>query len=165
MRCLISLLCIAAFAADPPLRRAPGFSLPDLQLKQHDSQDYRGKLLVLDFIQTTCPHCKKFSAILNDVVAKYGDRVGVLTVVLPPDTQNTVQEYIVRNEIKFPLVFDCGQVAASYMQILPSNPKIAVPHAYIIDGNGMIRRDFTYGPDTEPIFEGKALFAELDKLL
>jgi len=52
---------------------APGFSLPDSTGKQHDPQDYRGKVLVLDFMQVSCEHCVKFSAILEQAKIRYGD--------------------------------------------------------------------------------------------
>jgi hypothetical protein len=35
---------------------------------------------------------------------------------------------------------------------------------FIIDGEGMIRNDYAYEGNKE-IFEGKALFAELDRML
>ncbi len=59
-------------------RRAPGFSLPDLHLQQRDLQDYRGKIVLLDVMQTTCPHCARLADILEKVHAKYGDKVAVL---------------------------------------------------------------------------------------
>ena len=58
MRIIIATLLFAAalFAADAS-RRAPGFSLPDSKAQQHDLADYRGKVVILEFIQTACPHC------------------------------------------------------------------------------------------------------------
>ena len=38
-------------------------------------------------------------------------------------------------------------------------------HVYLIDGNGIIRSEFGYGPMTKEVFEGKGLFAEIDRLL
>ena len=60
MRTVLStLLCaMALFAAEPPLR-APGFSLPDLKADQHDLADYRGKVVILEFMQTTCPQSNR----------------------------------------------------------------------------------------------------------
>ena len=46
-------------------RRAPGFSLPDRNLNRHDLQDYRGKLVLLEFMQARCPRCEKFAQILE----------------------------------------------------------------------------------------------------
>jgi hypothetical protein len=36
-------------------RRAPGFSPADSHFEQHDTQDYRGKVPIVDFMQTKCP--------------------------------------------------------------------------------------------------------------
>ena len=59
MRYFIGLLASAALlfaSGELSGRRAPGFSLPDLQGQQHDLQDYRGKIVIVDIIQTTFPH-------------------------------------------------------------------------------------------------------------
>ncbi len=63
------------------------------------------------------------------------------------------------------MLFDCGQVAVSYLKATPQNPKVNVPHLFLIDGQGMIRNDFAYGFDTKNIFEGDGLDAEIDRLL
>ena len=67
-----------AVAGDLSGRRAPGFSLPDSQLRQHDLQDYRGKFVLLDVIQTGCPACRAFAAVLEQVKAKYAGRLATL---------------------------------------------------------------------------------------
>ena len=36
-------------------RRAPGFSLPDLNHKQYDLGDYRGRVVLIDIMKTDCP--------------------------------------------------------------------------------------------------------------
>jgi thiol-disulfide isomerase/thioredoxin len=68
------LACLSILAAGPLSgRRAPGFSLPDSNLQQHDPQDHRGKVLVVEIMKTNCPHCRTFSSILEEAKAKYGD--------------------------------------------------------------------------------------------
>ena len=47
--------------ADYSNRRAPGFSLPDSAFEQHDPQDYRGKVLLVDVMLTTCPICNQLA--------------------------------------------------------------------------------------------------------
>src|SRR5216684_2282934 len=76
-------------------RRAPGFALPSPDYSHlYDLQDYRGKVVLIDFMSTTCPHCQVLSTTLEKVHAKYGDKVAILSVVLPPDNQATVAKYI-----------------------------------------------------------------------
>ena len=146
-------------------RRAPGFSLPDMNLRQHDLTDYRGKIVLIDIMQTKCPHCRVFSKILEEAKSRYGDRIAILSVVNPPDNQGTVAGYIQDTKATTPVLFDCGQMAASYLKATPANPAVSVPHLFIIDGDGMIRNDYGYGAATKEIFEGRGLFVELEKML
>jgi peroxiredoxin len=168
MRFLFGLLIPAALllaSGELSGRRAPGFSIPDLHLQQYDPQDYHGKIVVLDIIRTTCPHCAAFSEILQQVQSKYGDKVAVLSIVIPPDTQSTVAQFVADHKISTPVLFDCGQVTVSYLKVTPAKPSINVPHVFIIDGHGMISNDFGYDLDSKNIFEGDGLNAEIDRLL
>jgi hypothetical protein len=163
----LSLLLMAAMCAsgagELSGRRAPGFSLPEAPGVQRDPQDYRGKLLIVDFMQVTCEHCVVFSAILEQARARYGDKIAILSIVNPPSDAKGVADYITQHKIKSPILFDCGQVAYSYLK--PTSASITIPHVFLIDGEGMIRSDFAFGNDTLEIFQGKGLFAEIDKLL
>ena len=162
MRTIIAaLLCAAALSAADASRRAPGFSLPDSKTQQHDLADYRGKVVILEFMQTGCPHCAAFNSVLSQVERKYGDRVAILGIVNPPSDMVKVNAYIAANKITHPVLFDCGQVAYSYFR----TGSFDVPHVYLIDANGAIREDFGYSETTKDIFEGNGLFAHLDAVL
>src|SRR5579864_5911558 len=90
---ILAVVCSVASAQETP-RRAPGFALPDPEYKHfYDLQDYRGKVVLIDIMSTTCPHCMLTSTTLEQVKEKYGDKVQVLSVVLPPDNQATVAKY------------------------------------------------------------------------
>jgi thiol-disulfide isomerase/thioredoxin len=160
--CVASLLVAAGGLSN---RRAPGFSLQDSKGQQHDLYDYRGKLVLIEIMQTSCPHCRAFSKILDQVKAKYGDRVVSLSVVNPPDTPANVARYLAEVKPSTPILFDSGQMAISYFKLTPESPGIDLPHLFIIDGNGWIVSDYAYGDATKGIFEGTALFPELDRLL
>ena len=166
---VLSVLLLAALsvfaAGNLSNRRAPGFSLPDSQFRQYDLADYRGKVVLLEIMRTSCPSCQKLAVTLERVRAKYGNKIQVLTIVNPPDTQATVAQFTSTFGVKTPVLFDSGQVAASYFRATPQNPSVHVPHLFLIDGNGMIRNDFGYSDATKSIFEGDALYAEIDRLL
>ena len=160
--CGILLGVAALFAADTAVRRAPGFALPDSKMQVYDLADFRGKLVILEFMQTTCGHCAAFAGILNEVQQKYGDRVVILAVAnSSQDNQNTVAQYIAGHQVRYPILFDAGQMAFSYFR----STTFDNPHIYLIDAYGTIKSDFGYGPMTKEIFEGKALFPEIDRLL
>jgi peroxiredoxin len=147
-------------------RRAPGFSLPDRTFKYQDPLDYRGRILVVEFMQTTCPHCAEFSKILQEAGTKYGGKVAVLSIVNPPDTLDKVNAYVAAHKLTFPILFDTGQVAFSFLQWKPGQTAgMNIPRVFVIDPNGIIRLDLEYSVMTKEVFEGRGLFAELDKLL
>ncbi len=148
-------------------RRAPGFALPDPSYQHYyDLQDYAGKVVLIDIMSTRCPHCLLTSTTLEQVKARYGDKVAILEVVLPPDNQDSVAKFIQTNNITIPVLCDMGQMTASYFKATPATMQsIAVPHLFLIDKRGVIQNDFGYDETTRAIFEGAGLFAEIDKLL
>jgi thiol-disulfide isomerase/thioredoxin len=83
MKAVFAIL-IAAFAlqasGDYSNRRAPGFSLADSHYQQHDPQDYRGKVLLIDIMATGCPTCIRLADVLGQVKAKFGDKIGIISV-------------------------------------------------------------------------------------
>ncbi|MBI3667303.1 MAG: TlpA family protein disulfide reductase, partial [Acidobacteria bacterium] len=113
-----------------------------------------------------CPHCGPFAEKLEELSRKYAGRVQVISIVNPPDNDVTVGRFIKAHGLSYPLVYDCGQAAASYMMATPQRSRIDIPHVFVIDPEGIIRNDFGYGVLTKgPIFEGRGLFEEVEKLL
>jgi len=161
---LLSLVCLTSVFGAGGLsnRRAPSFSLPDARGKQHDILDYRGKLLIVDFMKTECDHCAELSPVLEQIKQKYGDKVAVLSVVnYPQDSPQSVGLYVNQHRVKTPVLFDCGSVAASYL----NSTSFATPHVFLIDAKGTIRNDFEYGAGTESLFSPGGLSTEVEKYL
>lgn len=168
MKTLLALIAGVPFlfgAGELSNRRAPGFSLPDANARQHDPQDYRGQVVLIEFMKTNCPNCKAVSINLERVKQKYGGKVTVISVVTPPDMLKDVVEYARVNKLTSPLLFDCGQVTASYLKATPQKPTVHLPHLFLVDAEGMIRNDFSHGEQTKKIMEGPGIDAEIDKLL
>jgi peroxiredoxin len=146
-------------------RRAPGFSLPDSNFKRYDLQDFRGRWLLIDFMLTDCPHCRALSRTLETVKRKYGAKVAILSIVIaPPETQDTVKKYIGENQVTVPILYDQGQMAASYFQATPAKPSFDTPHLFVISPKGAIVRDYGHSEETHGILEAAGLAKELDAL-
>jgi len=158
---------LSAASGDLSNRRAPGFALPDAAYQHYyDLQDYAGKVVVIDIMSTRCPHCLLAATTLEQVKTRYGDKVAILEVVLPPDNQSTISKFILTNNVTVPVICDMGQMTASYFKATPSTmQQIQVPHLFVVDQHGMIRNDYSYEESTRTVFEGAGLFAEIDKLL
>lgn len=164
--CVAFLLGWVCFGANElSNRRAPGFSLPDASFRRYDLQDFRGKWLLIEFMQTDCPHCKALSHTLEEVKRKYPGLVAVLAVVIaPPETQQSVARYMEENHVTSPILFDQGQMAASYFQATPAKPSFDTPHLFVINPAGVIVRDYGHSAQTHEILEGAGLVKELDVL-
>jgi peroxiredoxin len=165
LTCALFLVAAGAvFAAgEYSNRRAPGFSLSDSHFQQHDTQDYRGKVLIVDFIQTTCAVCQKLTDVLLRVKASYGDKIGIMSITTLPDNYGTVDKFVAERKISWPVLFDAGQVMASYLKITPANPKVEFPHMFIIDKVGTIRYDYNGYDDSH--LTTTSISEDIDKLL
>lgn len=147
-------------------RRAPSFCLPDSKIQRYDILDYRGKWVLIDFMQTNCPHCQALSKNLEKVKAKYGDKVAVFSIVIaPPENQATVSKYIADQKVTSPILFDQGQMAASYFKMTPQNANFDTPHLFVIDPNGMIVRDFGWSEQNQTTLETDQLLKVLDGVM
>lgn len=149
-------------------RRAPSFSLPDVTMQQHDILDYRGKVLLVEFMQTKCEKCQMLTkAIEGKLKPKYGANLAVISIVVPPDTFDDVKKYMGVFKVTSPIVFDMGQVAGSYVKASPQKPAMFFPHLFLIDQKGIIRNDWQWqAPGLYPdIMAGEGLMIEIDKLL
>ena len=155
------ILCAAALVSAQGPKRAPGFCLADTTGQWRDLADYRGKVVIVEFMQTTCAHCAAFSPVLAGLGNKYGDKLQVLSVALSPDTPQTMLQFAKGHKLTWPLLFDQGQTAASYVR----QPELNFPTVYLVDGNGMIVNHWEYGGLTKDIFEGNQLSREIDKLI
>jgi peroxiredoxin len=164
MRTLASLLLCAAalMATDQAGRRAPGFALPDSSMKLHDLADYRGKVVLLEFMSTDCARCLDFAKVLSEVQRRYAGKVTILSVVHGGhDDSSTVQRYAAAHDVMYPILFDQGQMEYSYVR----KTTVENPYFFLIDETGYIRADYEYGAFTQNMFQSKSLFAELDRML
>lgn len=160
-RIVATLLCAVSLFAAGPLRRAPGFCLIDSAGQWQDLADYRGKIVLVEFMQTNCPHCASFSTVLNGLKLKYGERLAILAIANPPDNPQTMLQFVKEHKLAYPLLLDQGQAAYSYVR----STAFDLPGVFLVDANGMIRNQWQNGPLTKDIFEGAGLSREIDKLL
>jgi thiol-disulfide isomerase/thioredoxin len=162
MRLLIAVLSFTSlFAQVPAPRRAPSFMLPDHKGQFHDLLDYRGKVVILEIMRTSCPHCKAFNVVLEQLKTKHAGKLAVISIVNPPETPQTIQAYLNETKSTSPMLYDMGQVAYSYVR----TGQINLPRVFLIDAQGMIRGDVSYDDTTKPFFEKGGIVTEVDKLI
>jgi peroxiredoxin len=123
-------------------RRAPSFTLPDAKMKSYDILDYRGRWLVLDYMKTDRPASKPLTTELEQLKARLGAKVAILTILLPPDNTATAALYVKETKTTLPILFDSGQTGMWYFKVTPEHPQFDSPHLFVINPQGMLVRDW-----------------------
>ena len=165
---LVWIACaLAATAfADETARPAPAFNMlrvnqPSLSLNQ-----YRGKVVALAFILTSCGHCQQFTIELNQIAKEYTNRgVQFLECAFNDDAAQGMPEFLGRFTPPYPVTFSSpAAVRAFFQRTIYDQRPFRVPYLVLIDRAGIIRGDF---PGESDLFQnpGPNLRKELDKLL
>jgi cytochrome c biogenesis protein CcmG, thiol:disulfide interchange protein DsbE len=66
------------------LKSLPAFALPDLEGKSHDTKEWKGKVVVIDFWATWCVSCRETIPVLQRLKAKFGDK-GLMVIGITVD--------------------------------------------------------------------------------
>ena len=166
---LISLLGATALftgSAAEPVRRSPPFSIMRIGSAPLKLSQYKGKVVALAFIYTTCPHCQHLTTTLNQVAQDYAARgVQVLECAFNDDAVATMPEFIKQFNPFFPVGLATRASVMSYLQypITDTRP-LYVPHLVFLDRAGIIRGDY---PGEGPFFQDPDgnIRKELDTIL
>lgn len=159
----LGVAAVAGIAAQVP-RPSPDFtiSLPDG--KKVPLRQYRGKVVALAFVSTTCPHCQHLAQVLNPIQAEYGPKgVQVLMCAFDDNAAIGVPGFISAYRPTYPMGWNDRTLALGFMDISVMTPGY-VPKIVFIDAKGVIREQHEGG---DPYFqdEVKSIRASLDGLL
>ncbi len=156
---ILLILILAVFFAcqgdssqNPPenFQTAPAFTLTDVDGQVHSLEQYRGKVLVLNFFATWCGPCQDEMPQLEAHIWQAFKNQGlvVLGVDLKEDL-GPVKLFAVNNNITFPLAIDqTGEVFRAYAG---GDAVTNVPYNVIIDKNQKIRYSQTGYKENEMI--------------
>jgi len=127
-----------ATAAEVP-RPATDFAINMEDGSQIPLSQYRGKVCVLAFILTTCPHCQKTVGILSTIQNEYGPR-GVQVIASATDDMGklNVPDFIKNFHPSFPVGFNARLDAEGFLQH-DDKFLLYVPQLVFIDRQGVIR--------------------------
>jgi thiol-disulfide isomerase/thioredoxin len=132
---------------------APGFKLLDLTGKQVSLDQFRGKIVMLDFWATWCGPCRMTMPLIESLQKEYADRLVLLAVNLQ-EPKETVLDYTRAQGIHSRVLLDeDGAVGEIY-------GAQSIPMQVLIDKQGVIRHiQMGYGSRT-----ASQLRAQIDKL-
>jgi thiol-disulfide isomerase/thioredoxin len=162
MAAVLALAPLAGAASLP--RSSPEFAVRMPGGKQLLFSSYRGKVVLVQFLYTTCPHCQAMSRMLSKISNDYSSRgVQILGVAFNEMAGMLVPDYVKQFNVSFPVGFSERNPVLSYLMISPME-RFVVPQIVIIDKKGEIRMQSPPQGD-ERLQEEAFLRQELDKLL
>jgi peroxiredoxin len=135
------MLVAPLIAAQIP-RPAPEFPIRLVDGHRLSLSQYRGKVVVLAFVQTTCPHCQHLSVLLNRMYKEYAPRgFQVLGVAFNPMATLLVPDFVKQLDLSFPVGVGLHEEVESYLQH-PAMEILYVPQLVFIDRKGIIQAQY-----------------------
>ncbi len=140
---VLAALAVGVFSvAAPPTHAevgpgdvAPDFTFPDVHGASHSLSDYRGQVVLLDFMGYDCTPCIQAGPAVEQIWRDYRDTGGVQAIAL--DTWNgqvfQVQGYIDQTGTSFPVLRNAGILQD------PSAYGIRFDNYVIVDPDGIVR--------------------------
>jgi len=121
-------------AAAPAMegRSAPAFSLTSLDGKKRSLDQYRGRVVLLDFWATWCAPCRKELPHVEALYRRYGKDQLVVFAINTSEARGKVEDFIRTSGYSFPVLLDTdGSVMSSY-------GVTSIPQIFVIDREGKI---------------------------
>jgi peroxiredoxin len=145
------IFAFALFGATIP-RRAPKFSMSLVDGSVVSLSQYHGKVVLMAYILTTCPHCQAATGVFKQLQADLGPKgLQILECAVEDDSQKHIADFETRFKPNFPLGWSERANVAPVLQ--PDEKLHIMPQSVLIDRKGMIRAQF-YGDD--PMYESDA---------
>jgi len=135
-------------------RKAPSFSLMDLNGHQVTLDQFKGSVVMLDFWATWCAPCRQSMPALESLQKEFQDKLSVLAINLRESPED-VKSYVKLKNIQSIVLLD---VDGSVGQVYRSD---SIPMQVLVDQQGVVRHvQIGYAPSVQ-----QQLRAEISKLL
>ena len=131
-------LTVSAFATPPVLRKSPEFTVTDPAGKQTLVSSLKGKIVVMPFMFTTCPHCQRYAQELTQLQKEFGPRGVVFLGTVFNDANGAMAAQFVKEfNVGFPVGYATRDQVVSYLGLSVLD-RWVVPQVAILDKQGNI---------------------------
>lgn len=160
-------LGVSALAAAPPVPRPA----KELEIDQPNGKhillsSLRGKVVVIQFLFTTCPHCQAYSGTLTKLQNEYGPK-GLQCVggAFNEADNAMVNNYVNQYKVGFPVGVMLRETVTNFMGFSVMD-RLVVPQIAVVDRKGQIREQSEANPTVTPPLQNEAhLRSLIEKLL
>jgi thiol-disulfide isomerase/thioredoxin len=129
-------LAASLIGAEPQKAPELAFTIPGQGQKL--LSQYRGKVVALEFIFTTCPHCQAASKVMTKFQQEYGPRgFQALDIAVNDNADLLVENFVKDYQVGFPVGWTPRTQMTEFMGF--NDGRFVVPQLVIIDRKGMIR--------------------------
>ena len=120
-------------ASDPSIKAffANPWQTPDG--KPANSENWRGKVLVLNFWASWCPPCVEEMPALDRIAQEYASK-NVLIVGIGIDSPSNIREFLQKTPVSYPIVL--GGIEGSNLSKQMGNTQGALPYTVVINPKG-----------------------------
>lgn len=124
---------------------------------------YKGKVLAVEFLLTTCPHCQRTAKALTLATKEFGPKgFQSLGVAINPDPD--IPKFVQDLGVNYPIGSGPRETVYSFLQHSVMSPNLMMPQLVFIDRSGMVRAQYD-GTDDFFKEEDKNVRAMIVKLL
>ncbi len=146
MRKLIPLAVSLALGVSPLVatapvpRKSPEFTIVEPSGKQTQLSSFKGKVVLIEFLLTNCPHCMRVSQTLTTLHKELGPR-GFQPIAIAFDVNITgagVTSFAQRFGVTYLMGYTSSDKVDAYLGRAPAD-RLQVPQIVVIDRGGVIR--------------------------
>jgi cytochrome oxidase Cu insertion factor (SCO1/SenC/PrrC family) len=118
---------------------------PELAISMPNGQQsllskYKGKVILVEFLLTTCPHCQDSAKLISKINTELGPK-GFQPLGVAINPEGDVPEFIRQNGANFPVGKGTRDAALSFLQ-QSLMTQFYVPQMVFIDKKGVIRAQY-----------------------
>ncbi|CED59386.1 Thiol:disulfide interchange protein DsbE, putative [Moritella viscosa] len=126
------LLFSTTIIAESKVSQAPIFALPGIDNTQVNLEDYRGKVVLVDFWASWCTPCIRSFPWMDEMVEKYGEK-GFVVIAINMDQESILAtKFLQRYPNKLTIAFDPQGAVAEQYEIM------GLPNSFILNKKGEI---------------------------
>ena len=122
----------------PVLRHSPELIIHTPDGTEIPLSSYKGKVVALMFVHTTCPICQEASQVFTKLAAEYGPQFQPIEVAFNSMANERVPEFVKKFDIRYPVGFSNIEEVSAYLGI-SSAERFTIPQIVWFDSNGDIR--------------------------